>query len=110
MKKMRETGIFEKARELLRKKKLMFADQSALLRSTTKKRMLPVRFNDQKFLHKSTVIRHFSKRLFYLPYPHTDNVKQWQIERVHKIFGYRCFDDIYDEFLELKNTVKEPSK
>lgn len=109
MKKMKETGIFSKARELLRKKKLMFADQSALLRSTTKKRMLPVRFNDQKFLHKSTVIRHFSKRLFYLPYPHTDNVKQWQIERVHKIFGYRCFDDIYDEFLELKSTAAKPS-
>lgn len=77
MKKMRETGIFGKARDWLRKKKLVFADQSALIRSTTRKKMLPQRFNDQKFLHKHTVVRHFSKRLFWLPYPHTDNIKQW---------------------------------
>ena len=62
------------------------------------------RFNDQKFLHKHTVVRHFSKRLFWLPYPHTENVKQWQVERVHKIFGYTAFDDILDEYVK---TVSE---
>ena len=79
MKLCRQTGIFEKSRELLRMKKLMFADQSALIRSTTSRRLLPQRFNDQKFLHGHTVIRHFSKRLFYTPYPHTENIKQWQV-------------------------------
>ena len=106
MKKMRETGIFVKARELLRQKKLTFADQSALIRSTTKKKMLSQRFNDQKFLYKNTVVRHFSKRLFYLPYPHTDNIKQWQVDRVHKVFGYHCFDDIFNEYLELIQEFK----
>ena len=77
MKKMRETGLLIKARELIRQKKLTFADQSAIIRSTTKKKMLPQKFNDQKFLHKHTVVRHFSKRLFWLPYPHTANIKQW---------------------------------
>lgn len=101
MKMMKETGILGKARALLRRKKLLFADQSALIRSTTKRRVIAGRFNDQKFLRKSTVVRHFSKRLFYLPYPHTDNVKQWQVERVHKIFGYHVFDDIFDEYLTL---------
>ena len=99
---MRETGILRRARELIKTKKLLFADQSALIRSTTRKKMLPQRFNDQKFLHKHTVVRHFSKRLFYLPYPHTDNVKQWQVSRVHKIFGYYQFDDILYEYLYLK--------
>ena len=64
MKKIRETGLLAKARELIKTKKLVFADQSAVIRSTTRKRMLPQRFNDQKFLHKHTVVRHFSKRLF----------------------------------------------
>ncbi len=105
VKKMRATGIFPKARQLLREKKLVFADQSALYRSTTRKKMLPQRFNDQKFLHDHTVIRHFSKRLFYLPYPHTENVKQWQVERVHKIFRYHQFDDILNEYLELKKIL-----
>ena len=98
MKKARETNLFQKAREWIQKKKLVFADQSALIRATTKKKVLPQRFNDQKFLHRHTVVRHFSKRLFYLPYPHTENIKQWQIDKVHRIFRYRAFDDIYDEY------------
>lgn len=102
MKKCRESGIFERARGLIRTKKLTFADQSALIRSTTSRKLLPQRFNDQKFLHKHTVVRHFSKRLFYLPYPHTENIKQWQVDKVKKKFGYDCFDDIFDEYLEIK--------
>lgn len=107
MKRMRETGIFEKARGELRRKKLTFADQSALIRSTTKKKMLRQRFNDQKFLHSHTVVRHFSKRLFWLPYPHTENIKQWQVDKVRKVFGYSCFDDVLDEYLALLKQFKE---
>lgn len=102
MKLIRQNGVFVRARELLKAKKLLFADQSALIRSTTKKKVLPQRFNDQKFLHKHTVVRHFSKRLFWLPYPHTDNIKQWQVSRIHKVFGYYCFDDILYEYIYLK--------
>ncbi len=106
LKKMRETGILTKARVLLRQKKLVFADQSAIIRSTTKKKMLPQKFNDQKFLHKHTVIRHFSKRMFWLPYPHTANIKQWQVEQVHKVFKYHQFDDILNEYLKLKEKYR----
>ena len=102
LKEMRRTGLLQRARDLIKTKKLVFADQSALIRSTTKKKMLPQKFNDQKFLHKHTVVRHFSKRLFYLPYPHTENIKQWQVERVKKVFGYDCFDDVFEEYLRLK--------
>ena len=105
MAEARKTDLFKKARWWIRKKKLVFADQSALIRSTTKKRMLRQRFNDQKFLHKWTVVRHFSKRLFYLPYPHTDNIKQWDIKRVHKVFKYHQFDDIYREYLRIKKEL-----
>lgn len=102
MKKCRETGLFEKARAWIWKKKLVFADQSALLRAASKRKLLPQRFNDQKFLHKWTVVRHFSKRLFWLPYPHTANIKQWRIKEVHKIFRYHAFDDIYEVYLKDK--------
>jgi len=102
MEKCRETGLFEKAREWIWKKKLVFADQSALLRAATKRKLLPQRFNDQKFLHKWTVVRHFSKRLFWLPYPHTANIKQWKIDEIHKIFHYHAFDDIYEVYLKDK--------
>lgn len=99
---VRKTELLEKARELIKTKKLLFADQSAIYRSTTKKKMLPQRFNDQKFLHPHTVVRHFSKRLFYLPYPHVENVKQWQVSRMYRLFGYRQFDDILYEYLYWK--------
>ena len=89
MKRCRKTGIFEKARALIRTKKLMFADQSALIRSTTSRRLLPQRFNDQKFLHG-----------------HTENIKQWQVEKVHKRFGYTCFDDILNEYLSIKENLQ----
>lgn len=107
MKKVRETGLLKKARELIKTKKLVFADQSAIIRSTTKKKLIAQKFNDQKFLHKHTVVRHFSKRLFYLPYPHTDNIKQWHIDKMHKVFGYHQFDDILDEYCLKKKELEE---
>ena len=110
MKKIRETGLLEKSRKLIKEKKLVFADQSAVYRSTTKKKMLPQRFNDQKFLHKHTVVRHFSKRLFYLPYPHTDNIKQWRVSDIHRVFGYYVFDDILYEYIYLKTKYERESK
>lgn len=110
LKKMKETGLLLKARELIKTKKLMFADQSAIYRSTTRKKMLPQKFNDQKFLHKHTVIRHFSKRLFYLPYPHTDNIKQWMVGRIHKVFRYYQFDDILFEYIYLKKKFEKEIK
>ena len=101
------TGLFPKAREWLRRRKLTFADQSALIRSTTRKKMLPQKYNDQKFLHRSTIVRHFSKRLYWLPYPHTDNIKQWQVDRVRRVFGYRALDPLLDEYLTLKASFQQ---
>lgn len=98
---IKRTGLLKKARKLIQTKKLPFADQSAIIRSTTKKKLLPQKFNDQKFLHKRTVIRHFSKRLFWFPYPHTDNIKQWHVDRVHKVFKYHQFDDILNEYVDI---------
>ncbi len=106
MSEIKKTGLFEKARELIKTKKLTFADQSAIIRSTTKKKLLKQRFNDQKFLHKHTVVRHFSKRLFWLPYPHTENIKQWQVSEIHRVFGYYEFDDILFEYIYFKEKFK----
>lgn len=104
LQKIRKTGLFERARELLRSKKMPFADQSALIRASKRgdKKLISQRFNDQKRLYKNTYLRHFSRRLFWLPYPHTENIKQWQIEQVHKKFGYCQFDDILEEYRLVK--------
>lgn len=108
--KIKETGLLVKARKLIQTKKLMFADQSAISRSTTRKKMLPQKFNDQKFLHRHTVVRHFSKRLFYLPYPHTANVKQWNVSQIHRIFHYYVFDDILYDYIYLKKKYEQKER
>lgn len=110
MEEAKRTGLFKKARELIKNKKLMFADQSAIYRSTTRKKMLPQRFNDQKFLHKHTVVRHFSKRLFWLPYPHTDNIKQWHVSKVYSVFHYQQFDDVLYEYIYLRGKYQNERK
>ena len=107
MPECRQSGLFEKARKLIKTRKLIFADQSAIIRSTTKKKMLAQKFNVQKFLHPHTVIRHFSKRLFWLPYPHTDNIKQWHVSKVHTVFRYDRFDDVLFEYIYLKKKYEK---
>ena len=102
LKKCKETGLFAKARNQIKTKKWLFADQDALWHSTTKKKLISQKFNDQKFLWKNTVVRHFSKRLFWTPYPHTANIKQFHITKVHTIFKYQQFDDILYEYVYLK--------
>ena len=95
----KENHLFEKAREIVKNKKMLFADQDALFWSTTKKKIIPRIYNEQsRFNRKGTIICHFCKRLLWLPYPHTENFKQWNIEEVHKIlkcYYYRLFPFLF---------------
>lgn len=107
MSKCKETGLFRKSRDEIKKHKLTFADESAIIRSTTKQKKISQRFNDQKFLYKGTVIRHFSKRLFYLPYPHTENIKQWYWAKMMSKFKYQNFADIIEDYIYLKKKFEK---
>ena len=108
MKKIKETGLLEKARELIKTKKMLFADQDAIYRSTTKKLLLPRIYNEQsKFNKKDTVICHFCKRLLLLPYPRTENYKQWHIEEVHKVLKCYAFDKDLEEYIKLKEKFEK---
>jgi len=110
MKVSAETKLFEKSRNEIRMHKLTFADESAIIRSTTKQLKISQRFNDQKFLYKGTVIRHFSKRLFYLPYPHTENIKQFQWVKMLCKFKYTCFEDVLTDFVYFKTKFERENK
>ena len=103
MKKIKETGMLQKARELIKTKKFLFADQTAVYKATTKKLLLPRKFNEQaSFKREDTVICHFCKRLLYRPYPHTTNFKQWQIDKVHSELRCYRFDEDLTEYTKLK--------
>lgn len=103
IKKIKETGLLEKARHLIKTKKMLFADQDAIYRSTTKKLLLPRKYNEQSsFKRQDTVICHFCKRLMWLPYPHTENYKQWHIDEMHKELKCHRFDEDLKEYKKLK--------
>lgn len=108
MEMIRETGLLGKARELIRKKKMLFADQSAIFRSTTRKKLIPRIYNEQsKFDRKGTIVCHFCKRLMFRPYPHTENYKQWQVEEIHKYLHCHTFDKDLKEYLTRKREYDE---
>ena len=64
MKKIKETKLLEKARNLIKSKKMLFADQDAIFRSTSKKMLIPRKYNEQsKFNRKDTVVCHICKTM-----------------------------------------------
>ena len=97
--RIRETGLFEKARKKVKTRWMLMPDQSAINMLATAKLVLPYRFNEQRSIKPDTVFKHFCmsyrwKGVRLVSY----NIKQWQREQVHKVLGIRDFDAIYDQF------------
>lgn len=110
MKMIKETGLLQKARDMINNKKMMFSDQSAIYNCTIKKLILPQRFNDQKYLRHNTIIRHFSKTLKVTPYPRNVNVKPWKVSDLHKVYHYYHFDDVLFEYIYYKKLYEKKYK
>ena len=109
--RIRETNLLVKARNLIRTKKMLFADQDAIYRATTKKLIIPRIYNEQsKFNKKDTVICHFCKRLLLWPYPRTENYKQWNIEEVHKVLKCHAFDSDLEEYKKWKEEYEQKKR
>ncbi len=109
MRLIRESGFLVRVRDWCRTKKMFFPDQTALNRVVRKKKFFPTRFNEQRMLHKNTVIRHFSKTIRLFPFYHVINIKPWEIERMHSVYKIHAYDDILDEYVSLKNDYKKLS-
>lgn len=101
LKKLRETKGLEKSVQMCITKKMMLPDQTALNRCCKSKLILEDRFNEQDRRKPKTVIRHFSMKLKYFPVMHSQNIKPWEIEKVHKIYKIHDYDDIYEKYEEV---------
>ena len=42
-----------------------------------------------------------------LPYPHTENYKQWQIDDIHRELKCYAFEDDLQEYVKLKQKFEE---
>lgn len=136
MKKIRETKLFERCREMVNTKKLAFPDQTALNKLATAKLYLPRKFNSQRKYHEEDVIRHFCKSIRWYPsfrtkknpYKkhcepfskwfrlfHTVNVKPWHKEAMHALLDCHEFDDVLEAYFKLmqeyeSKQIKEKQK
>ncbi len=99
--RIRQTGLFQKVLRDCAARKIFLPDQTALNRRAVKKKLLSRRFNEQKEARPDTVIRHFSMTIRWLPF-RTQNVKPWQVDRVHEILHTHVHDAVLDEYLARK--------
>lgn len=108
MNKIKETNLLEKARKMCMKKNMFMPDQSAINKLAVYKKILPRKYNEQRKLHKDTVIQHFTTSFRFFPLFHSVTVKPWQIDEVHeklKIFEYDDLLNKYEDII-LKGEIK----
>ena len=103
MKECIKTGMFEKAVALCGKRWMMLADQAALNKSIRKRKILPLKYNDQRERpDKNTVLHHFSNNFKFFPFFHVQKVKPFEIKKVHEVLKIHDYDDILEKYNELK--------
>ena len=101
--KIKETGLFEKCRKMCRNKKMFMPDQSAINKIAIAKKIEPRKYNEQRKMHKDTVLQHFTTSFRLFPWLHTLTVKPWQVDRVHEKLRLSEYDDILEEY---SDTIK----
>ncbi|MCH3910146.1 MAG: hypothetical protein LKF75_03340 [Bacilli bacterium] len=101
LKECRKSGLLERSIKLLQEKKLYFADQSALYQCSSQRVYMPMDYNEQRSVKKTTVIKHFCKGVVYFPLFKIYNVKQWEVSKVHSFLKMHDFDDVYAKYEKL---------
>ena len=99
--KIKKTQLFCKCRKYIYTHKMIMPDQTALDRLTSSKLLLPRKFNEQRSLRKDTVIKHFNKGIKFFPFIYMYNIKQWEIDKVHKMLKIYTFDEDYQIYKSL---------
>lgn len=106
LEKIRETGLFSKCRNRCADKRMFMPDQSAINKLSDYKKLLPRKYNEQKTADNETVFHHFTTRFRFFPFIHTVTVKPWQREKLHTVLGVYEYDNILDEYENIKRSIK----
>lgn len=107
LKECRKTKLFDRAIEMVKSRKMTFPDQSALNILAKRLKYLPYKFNEQRSIKEDTVLKHFNGGIKYFPFFHVYNIKQWHIDKVHKVLKIHEFDDEFALYQEVKNKLHE---
>ena len=105
--KIKETRLFARCRKMCIEKEIFMPDQSSLNKLAKYKKIMPRKYNDQRRLHKDTVIQHFTTTFRLFPWFHTLTVKPWDVDRVHSVLKNYEYDDILEEYMKNKNQIRK---
>ncbi len=106
LKKIKQTGLFEKCRKRCRDTEMFMPDQSAINKLAVKKAIVPRKYNEQRKLHKDTVFQHFTTSFRFFPWLHTVSVKPWNIKGMHSKLRLYEYDDILQKYLTVKQNYE----
>ena len=104
MRMIRKTGLLSNALNMCMSRKVFLPDQTAINKFARKKKFLPSKYNEQKKLKFDTIIRHFSMTIKFFPKFHTENIKPWNIDKVHAVLGITEFDDVFADYQQIIST------
>ena len=102
MKKIRESNLFKKCRDMCRDKKMFMPDQSALNKLAVKQKV-PSKYNAQGKIKPDTVFKHFTTYFRFFPYIKVVTIKPWHTDKLHDELGIFEFDDILEEYKRSNN-------
>ena len=101
-----KSRMFEKAVGLCAKRWMMLADQAALNKSIMYRKLMPRKFNEQGERPKEdTILHHFSNNFKFWPYFRVQKVKPFEVDKIHQVLKITEYDDLLDEYKELKHNL-----
>lgn len=106
MKEIRKNNFFANCRSYVATHKSMLPDQDAMNKYVKKKYYLSMDYNNQGQPSDTTIIKHFSKTIIWLPFFHLRNIKPWQVEQIHEVWGWHMYDDVLDDYVKREAEFK----
>ncbi len=99
MQECKKTKMFERAVALCAKRWMMLADQAALNKAISKRKLVARKYNEQgERPREDTVLHHFSNNFKFWPYFRVQKVKPFEIDKIHDILKITEYDDILKEY------------
>ncbi|MBQ2672569.1 glycosyltransferase family 8 protein [Candidatus Saccharibacteria bacterium] len=101
-----KNNVFGRATQLCKKRKMMLADQAALNKVISKRKLMPRKYNEQADKPKNdTVLHHFSNNFKFWPYFRVQKIKPFEIDKIHSVLKITEYDDIFKEYEKLKENL-----
>lgn len=101
-----KTKMFEKAVNLCTKRWMMLADQAALNKAISNRKLIDRKYNEQEERpRKDTILHHFSNNFKFWPYFRVQKVKPFEIDKIHSVLKITEYDDILKKYNELKENL-----